>query len=231
MSCGSIGFTFGRRPRHLVAEGGRIFFGQARGRLLRFSEALARAAVAALNGMATEARATPLASKGGEQAGQTAGSGKPKRRRRKKKSAETEVLPYEVATGTMEVEGPAKASTSMAMGATLNATSNSFSASATQGMAESKPFYIVGTSVVLIGLASRTDLEGKICKVMLLALKREQKVRSCSSSTRIYGLLCSRPVGARSRERLLLLLIGAGVQCRRPFLQRERQVLSGAQGA
>ena len=135
-------------------------------RLLRSSEALARAAVAALNSMATEARAAPLASKGGEQAGHTAGSGKPKRRRRKKKSAETEVLPYEVVAGSMAVEGPAKASTSMASGASLKATSNSCSASATQGMAESKPFYLVGASVVIIGLASRTDLEGKICKVI-----------------------------------------------------------------
>ena len=116
--------------------------------------------------MAPEARATSLASIGGEQASQTAGAGEPKRRRRKKKGVEAEVMRYVPATGQMEVEATAKGSPSPALGATSTAASASSSASATLGQADTKPYFPIGTAVVLSGLAPRTNLEGKIGKVI-----------------------------------------------------------------
>ena len=152
-----------------------VQFGEV-ARLLRSSEALARAAVAALMGMASQAGAnSPVRKDGAEAAGHPAGAAKAKQRRRKKKGSEAEVLPFMDVAPQMEVETacavPTQAQTVPAL-----ATFGSSASSAALGGAESRPFFPVGSMVVLHGLASRKDLEGKIGSVIVAPSSAEDRV-------------------------------------------------------
>ena len=143
-------------------------------RLLRSAEALARAAVAALTSMATQARTQPPErTDGGGVAGRPAA--KAKRRRGKKKGSETEVMPFVGASGQMDVD-TAGAAPSLAQTAALSATSGLNTASTAVENSEARPFYPVGTMVVLHGLASRADLEGKIGSVIVASSSADDRV-------------------------------------------------------
>ena len=147
-------------------------------RLLRSSEALARTAIATLSGMVALARTTVPQSNNGTvkaAASALAGSSKAARRRKKKKDYENEIIPFvdpdrkmdvDIALATPAHSPPALPAASSALSPTTAALGN----------AETRPFYPVGFSVVLFGLASRKDLEGTVGTVIEASSSADERV-------------------------------------------------------
>jgi hypothetical protein len=147
-------------------------------RLLRSSEALARSAVAALSGMAALARTSlPPRASGTAEAGAPAlaVSSKAARRRKKKKDSEKEVLPFVETDRKMDVD-IAVATPALSPSPSLVASSASGPTPAALGNAQTVPFYPVGSSVVIFGLASRKDLEGTIGIVIAASSSVDERV-------------------------------------------------------
>jgi len=151
-----------------------VQFGEV-ARLLRSAEALARAAVAALTNMASQARtSSPERIDGGGGAATPAAKSK-RRRNKKKKVPEPEVLPFLEATGQMEIDA-ASTTPSLVQAAPPTGATDSGVSSTAMGNSGTYAFYPVGTAVVLHGLASRTDLEGKIGSVISTSSSAEERV-------------------------------------------------------
>ena len=149
-------------------------------RLLRSSEALARSAVAALTGMAAMARTTvPERTNGTVEAGAPAAvtSSKAKRsRRKKKKDSEKEVMPFVSVERNMDVDSAVAATPTFSSSASPAPTRGSSSEPAAFGNAQTTPFYPVGSSVVIFGLATRKDLEGTIGRVLAASSPTDERV-------------------------------------------------------
>ena len=147
-------------------------------RMLRSAESLARAATASLSVMAALARsASPACPAGSVDAGTPAAGvpSKAARRKNRKKVSEKDVLPYEVAGRSMDVDN-AVAIPALLPTSPLEVSSCSGPSSTTLGNVQAAPFYPVGSSVILFGLASRKDLEGTLARVIAAPSAADERV-------------------------------------------------------
>ena len=144
---------------------------------MRSAESMARAATAALTGMAAIARTAPPALAKGAAAADSSSS-QPvvkKKRHKKKKGVDDDVVPFDRASPGMEVDAAA-AAVPAAVVAQPKAVAGPCPEPATLGTSASAPFYPAGSAVIISGLSSRKDLDGVIGLVITSTATADERV-------------------------------------------------------